>query len=235
MSARVEKGKRWFKFVLMLLAVTAVVKIFFALGSPNSANKFAIALVQFIGGVIVLGLPAFLLGWVTGPKDERSPNEPGGHELAPLDTSFSAPAADDRPRDTSARSTSSVTDASPPDEKFWAAALAEFDSPLRRPGLWASAFAETDGNESRAKAIYLRHRARELHHEHQRQQAELKHQAELARMTEEQRAYASLPKGTCANCEAVIPIASEQCSKCGAAFGPGSTWRITPLAGSSTP
>lgn len=66
-----------------------------------------------------------------------------------------------------------------PAERFWSDALAElegtsrqpapceFDGTLRRPGLWARAFSEAQGNEAIAKATYLRLRATELAHEHQ--------------------------------------------------------------------
>lgn len=52
--------------------------------------------------------------------------------------------------------------ASNSDEKHWAAALAEFDGPSRRPGLWALSFSEAHGNEASAKAAYLQRRVAEL-------------------------------------------------------------------------
>ena len=58
------------------------------------------------------------------------------------------------------------------DELLWSQALDEFEGPSRRSGLWAKAFAESDGNESGAKARYLQERMRQLMEEHvQRQQA----------------------------------------------------------------
>jgi hypothetical protein len=36
------------------------------------------------------------------------------------------------------------------------------------------------------------------------------------------------PMGTCPNCTSVIPLASEECPKCKAVFGPGSAWKIRP-------
>ncbi|MEJ5128189.1 hypothetical protein WH367_19270 [Comamonas sp. MYb21] len=39
----------------------------------------------------------------------------------------------------------------------------------------------------------------------------------------------SAPKGTCPNCSDVIPVISESCPKCKAAFGIGSAWQILPL------
>lgn len=37
------------------------------------------------------------------------------------------------------------------------------------------------------------------------------------------------PKGQCPNCETIIPLYSESCAKCKAAFGVGSAWRVTPV------
>ena len=38
------------------------------------------------------------------------------------------------------------------------------------------------------------------------------------------------PMGVCPNCESVIPLASETCTKCKASFGTGSAWKVKPLA-----
>lgn len=42
------------------------------------------------------------------------------------------------------------------ENRFWALALQEFDSPQRDIGTWARAFSENNGNEAAAKAMYLR-------------------------------------------------------------------------------
>ena len=48
------------------------------------------------------------------------------------------------------------------DEQLWASALNEFEGTDRRAGLWARAYAHTDGNEAQAKARYLKQRVAEL-------------------------------------------------------------------------
>lgn len=122
-----------------------------------------------------------------------------------------------------------------PAEEFWSAALTEFDSASRRPGLWARAFSEAQGNEAVAKASYLRSRASELELEHHArlavnasEAASKVKQAKLAQLSEDERAYALLPKGICPNCSAVAPLSSESCPKCTAMFGPDSRWRLAP-------
>lgn len=123
-----------------------------------------------------------------------------------------------------------------PVEEYWAAALAEFEGARRRPGLWARVFAEAGGEEARAKAAYLSHRARELEEEHarlvlavEREERNRTREAELANLSQEQQVYERLPKGCCPNCKSTIPLASLTCPKCGAMFGTGSAWHVTPL------
>ena len=122
------------------------------------------------------------------------------------------------------------------DEELWARALAEFESPSRRPGLWAQSFSESSGNESAAKASYLEARVLELRMEHQAALAEQERVARqqvererLANLAEEERVYALLPKGQCPNCNTLLPLTSEACPKCKAMFGPNSAWQLIPL------
>lgn len=122
------------------------------------------------------------------------------------------------------------------EEEFWAKALAEYESNARRPGLYARAFSQAQGNEAVAKASYLKQRVEEFSLEHQQhvraqEQADKEaiEKARFARLTEAQRAYELLPKGHCPSCEAVIPISAQVCPRCRALFGTGSAWKILPI------
>ena len=48
------------------------------------------------------------------------------------------------------------------EEDFWATAMNEVETGQRRPGVWAKAFAECDGDETRAKVAYLKARVGQL-------------------------------------------------------------------------
>lgn len=48
------------------------------------------------------------------------------------------------------------------EEDHWATAMKELETGQRRPGLWAKAFAEVDGDETKAKVAYLRVRVQQL-------------------------------------------------------------------------
>ena len=48
------------------------------------------------------------------------------------------------------------------DERFYAQVADELSRASAIPGLWAKAFAESNGNEPQAKALYLRYRAKQL-------------------------------------------------------------------------
>ena len=124
----------------------------------------------------------------------------------------------------------------PTEEDLWARAMSEADSQDRRPGLWAKCFAQASGVEPAAKAKYMSARVAELKAESQAarnvaaQTAKLREsQAQLAHLNAAEQAYARLPKGACPACKAVIPLASKECPKCSADFGPGAAWSPTPI------
>lgn len=124
----------------------------------------------------------------------------------------------------------------PEDEELWAEAMCEAESANRRQGLWAKCFAEARGVDPAAKAAYMVVRVAEMRAEllAERQALEARHRANeeqqrLAMLDEAQRTYELLPKGTCPNCDALIPVVSAECPKCRALFGPGSAWKVTPL------
>ena len=138
-----------------------------------------------------------------------------------------------------------------PLEKFWAQALEECNEQKMRPGLWAKAFADSQGQDSVAKAQYMRARAAQLQAEHNLQeemkiaeqervrqavvaeQMALKAEqaATLAAMTEADRLEVLKPKGRCPNCSAIINFDLETCPHCKADFSSGSSWEIKPLMG----
>ena len=80
------------------------------------------------------------------------------------------------------------------------------------------AFAEAQGNESIAKANYLRYRAGELQQEHNTKIAE------EARKSEEQAREAAFARLLlCPDCGDIVPLSSPACPNCSAIFGPLST------------
>lgn len=137
-----------------------------------------------------------------------------------------------------------------PEEQFWAIAFAECNAQNMRPGLWAKAFADAQGQEAVAKAQYMRLRAMQLQTEHillQEQemaekervrQAEMVQQQALAaeqaivlaKMSDDERTEALKPKGRCPNCSAVIKLESKSCPHCNAIFGKDSAWQIRALS-----
>ena len=52
------------------------------------------------------------------------------------------------------------------EEDFWATAMTEVETGQRRPGVWAKAFAECDGDETKAKVGYLKSRVQQLTEAH---------------------------------------------------------------------
>ena len=67
---------------------------------------------------------------------------------------------------------------SPSEEDHWATAMNELETGQRRPGVWGKAFAEADGDETKAKVAYLKVRVKQLSDA----AAELVAKAEAARL-----------------------------------------------------
>lgn len=105
------------------------------------------------------------------------------------------------------------------EDDFWAKALEEFESQNKRLGLWAKLISEAHGNESLAKAMYLKLRSSQLSEER-----ELQIRDEALRQQEaiERR----LTHGVCPNCDEAILLNSKECPKCHALFGASDGWQI---------
>ena len=216
-SSPVATGRRWMNWVVMISCIQPLTRFFSQLmnGHGNPGNVLA----QGIAGTVGLAVIAFGIGatWAylrnRKPKDAALPVEPPNATPVAAHGNSVAPAPVNEP----------ASFAAVPREEFWSSALAEFDSTARRPGLWARAFAEAQGNEAVAKANYLRYRASELEEAHQLQDAE--RQRELAQATQ------LTAQGTCPNpsCKAVIPLSGQECPKCGATFGGESGWSVRPI------
>jgi Protein of unknown function (DUF2569) len=122
-----------------------------------------------------------------------------------------------------------------PAEEFWATALAEVDGVSRRPGLWARAYSEAQGDDALAKAMYLDQRARQLEAEQRlavehraREAREEAEKQEQNRLTEAHKAESLRPKGLCPNCQALIPRDSALCPICKAIFTQPGGWQPIP-------
>ncbi len=153
MSARVEKGKRWFKFVLLMVGITAGIKALFALGHPNIGNKLVEALLQFVGGAVIFGGPAFFLGWLAG-KEETSKTDnaspPAGQADIQAHGIISSP-PQARPQPTKFDEDAAYTQA-----------LKELESGTVEQAVWSRAFAEAEGMDAKARALYIKLRVERM-------------------------------------------------------------------------
>ena len=214
--------------------------------------------VNFLFGLYALFAPGQDRDNDYGPLPTQSQSKTLPVQAASAPTPLASPVQIHRPTLTPVAAHAEVTALIPeastvvgvePMEEFWAQALHECDSAAMKTGLWAKAFADAGGDERVAKATYIRLRAAQLQEQYAQEQQALKlardqellaeqerqnaQEAEmaqlLAKMNEAKRAEALLPKGKCPACDAVIPLASEQCPKCTALFTADSQWRVKPL------
>lgn len=99
----------------------------------------------------------------------------------------------------------------------WVQALAEAEDPQRRDaGLWARCYAKADGEESKAKAAYIRARVEE----------------------QEKPAPPSTPEpekvsGWCPNCGTECDSNATECPKCKSSFAADSAYKLLPTAPSN--
>lgn len=227
-STPVATGRRWMNWVIPITLIQPLTTTFSF--SLHGTGNPGVVLVQGVLAAVVFGIAAFASGALWAHSRRRQPIVGPFKEIRPS----SAPTFDVQlptPRPKSSSSTSQTID-----EGAWEAALTEFDTGNRRPGLWAMMFSAADGNESLAKARYLQARVTELEAEREalasQRTLDAKRNAkelELAHLTEEERAEALRPKGICPNCDAIIALASATCPRCRATFGNEAAWKVAPI------
>lgn len=66
MAARFERGVRWFMTVMLYIVIFSALKAVFAFSTPDIGKGLATALMTFLGFCLIVGLPAFVLGYLTG-------------------------------------------------------------------------------------------------------------------------------------------------------------------------
>lgn len=161
-SDRYRRARLWAAWATALVTASLLPSVIgrVVVGSGFDVDRFAV----WVLGVVTWGGLAFFAGlaWSalkrraatdTGsavPRPEHSPAEPAS--AAHRATVPSHPAAP------ASRSTAQGVD----EDRYWAAALQEFESPSRDLGAWARAFSECGGNEAAAKATYLKIRKAKL-------------------------------------------------------------------------
>lgn len=93
---------------------------------------------------------------------------------------------------------------------LWASAMAEVENlQSRDAGLWAKCYAEADGDESKAKASYIKARVEQL--------------------------KPAPTTGYCPSCNNELALNAENCPKCKAIFAQGSDWAPTLTPQGTTP
>jgi len=200
----------------------------------------------------LFGLTAFAAGYLVGPPTgsatpvadgyeparQRQGEDTGDPPIRSLHRRLSgAPAYE-------ANSLSDGEHQSPDAEALWSRALVELDSDQRRPGLWAKAFALSDGVDSQARAAYLRERVAELkamaaaQHTDDVGSADLKPTSrppDAAGREHELMPPSYSPKkltqifGVCPKCRSTLEIEAISCNSCGASATRDSGWQPDPI------
>lgn len=174
------RGYRWAAFTFTMVIVFALIKFLFAFAHKDVGGHIAQALIALIGGIIIIVLPAYVIGKLVDKFKKEDPDgESDIHQLsstkvvkpdvANLTKRDSLPSEEkifDNPI-----SKSETQKKSGPVEKiddFYAQAWDEINDQNKTPdkALWAKAFADAQGCGSLAKANYLKLRVEKLSKEY---------------------------------------------------------------------
>lgn len=178
----------WVGFCAAAWLVSVVLQIAFDIAgnklSPGLSVTFALIIV-FVGHHLF--------------KAIRGPALDAGTRIAKADLTAVSPSSEFVDHATERTSTSEpiIGEAR---EEFWSKALAEFNSAERRAGIWAKAFSEAQGNESAAKASYLKYRAVQMEQEHR------------TLIADRQREAAEKMRSTLVAAQEVTPVAMQEVS-----------------------
>jgi hypothetical protein len=73
MNGNIEKGLRWMKHIMFLWLAYVGFKAFFGLFLNDAGKSVAEAIVLLVWAFLVTGIPAFIIGWLTGKDIEHKP------------------------------------------------------------------------------------------------------------------------------------------------------------------
>lgn len=111
------------------------------------------------------------------------------------------------------------------DDAIYTQIAQELETGVKDKGLWTRLFADTDGDEQKTRARYIKHRAEKLmaaQQAHLKEQAKLRAEENAKLERQKQLAIDGLSRktGRCPNsrCEAIMPLTSARCPKCCADF-----------------
>lgn len=172
----VDYGRKWAAWICFITTVTLLPKFFRDFQDPDSDSLALWSTVTF-----ALGLVAFIAGsffWLhsrSRTKKHLEINKNGlsgdsknvipvpSPEYIPTNrTSRQGPDSADTNTGKIFLEETPQTNLDKSEEDFYAQAFDELESENRKTGLWAKSFAEAQGNESLAKAKYLKVRAEQL-------------------------------------------------------------------------
>ena len=161
-SDRYRRARLWAAWTTALVTASLLPPVIgrVVVGRGFDVDRFAV----WVLGVVFWGGVAFFSGLAWSAAKRRAETGTGSAATRPeLPRAEPEPAAHHAtvPYKPTAQARS-TTPQGVDDDRYWAAALQEFESPSRDLGAWARAFSECGGNEAAAKAAYLKVRKAKL-------------------------------------------------------------------------
>lgn len=159
MSARVRNGLKYLMWLVILsffYGFWGIVINFFT-GLEDNAHQFVESMMVILGAPLILGLPAFVLGWRSGGKKESKASKPNE-----VSSSINSPSPSQAESDQVKQSFS--------DEYYYSVIAKEMELNRRVPALWIQALELAEGNPQKQVSEYIKLRFRSLKSEKEKQQ-----------------------------------------------------------------
>ena len=176
-----KRSNRWSYIIFIMVIVGAGMKFLFAFAYQDVGGQIAMAVAFLIGGIILLVVPAYFLGMLVDKfkKENAMVNKVSSDKIItkpvvePKITNLHY--GDIMPSDQINVSDNLISESknlkpliTKDSDAFYAQAWDEINDQNKEPekGLWAKSFADAQGNESLAKANYLKLRVEQLSKEY---------------------------------------------------------------------
>lgn len=145
----IRRSVWWVSVLIVPLPLGIVLGILMALLGPDIINSIYVKTVGVAYMIVYLLFLGVLLFWPSA--------FPKAMKLTAMTGKQPSIEADNRERETIADE--SVSDI---EDRAFAQAAAELETNQRDPGVWARAYSDAEGDENRAKALYIRYRAQRI-------------------------------------------------------------------------
>ncbi len=166
MNPRAMRGQQWMKWGFVAVAILLFSKwLVMASGGATSKAIFLSLITQGLAGILLVPLPAFIVGWLTTTKASAS-ESPESEQLMPVElpqvVTKLQPSVNPQPGVNKPNASENLNQSSVDEDAAYSIIATELASGKPDAGLWTRLFAEFDGDETKVKVAYIKQRAEKI-------------------------------------------------------------------------